>query len=59
MLLKTYLSMVKDEAKHINEEHDRHLVLSAVFRSSNTGLLKDDGPNLMDLITKLGKKASS
>ncbi len=55
-MAKTYLSLIRDESGL--EDGDKKLILSTLFRPSNTGVIKDDGlpPGFYDLATKIGAK---
>lgn len=54
-MVETFLSLMSEG--HISREEDRHLVLQALFRSAQTGLVKDEGspPTVIDISNKLFK----
>jgi hypothetical protein len=53
-MANTYLSFLRNEADALNED-SRRLILDALFRSSATGIVKDDGmpPTAIDAIARL------
>ena len=54
-MVETFLSLMSEG--QISREEDRHLVLQALFRSTATGLVKDEGspPTVIDISNKLIK----
>lgn len=56
-MVQTFLSLMSEG--HIEQEEDRQLVLQALFRSTSTGLIKDEAapPTLIDITNTIaGKK---
>tara|TARA_R110002051_G_scaffold121965_1_gene195063 strand:+ start:172 stop:1356 length:1185 start_codon:yes stop_codon:yes gene_type:complete len=54
VMTTTYLALTRDQAA---EEKDRHIILSALFRNSADGIVKDDGsadPGLVNALARLG-----
>lgn len=54
-MVETFLSLMSEG--HISRDEDRHLVLQALFRSTQTGLVRDEGspPTVIDISNKLFK----
>lgn len=52
IMTETYLALTNDEAA---QETDRQIVLSALFRSTADGIIKDDGPADLTLAALLSK----
>lgn len=54
VMTTTYLALTRDQAA---EERDRHIILSALFRNSADGIVKDDGgsdPGMVSALARLG-----
>lgn len=54
IMTTTYLALTKDRAA---DESDRQIILSALFRSTPDGIVKDDGPvdlNMAMLLSRIG-----
>ena len=56
VMTKTYLSLLRDKSGF--DDSDKKLILSTLFRPSNSGLIKDDGlpPGIYDILTKAVSK---
>lgn len=55
VMTTTYLALTKEKAA---EESDRQIILSALFRATSDGIVKEEGPDLSvaTLIAKLGSR---
>ena len=48
----TYLALTRDQAA---DEKDRHIILSALFRNSSDGIVRDDGGSDGSLASALAR----
>ncbi|ADL00721.1 DUF6161 domain-containing protein [Brevundimonas subvibrioides] len=54
VMTTTYLALTRDQAA---DEKDRHIILSALFRNSSDGIVKEDGgvdPTMAGMVARLG-----
>lgn len=55
VMIETYLALL--EGNHLHSDTEKKLILEAIFRSTSTGLIKEDGvpPSVLDLVSRATK----